>query len=159
MGVMTLIIQWVLMLYQIYTVEATSTLLKLLKSTPSLPSKVTQIHMAQGSTPSSMTISWVTSTFTPTEIHYGLNPRELHLTKTGSASQYTFDYKKDNYTSGFIHHTYLYDLLPKTVYYYQCGDFSSVIAQDISGILSFKTLPMVGEDSILTIAIIADLGM
>lgn len=143
--------------YMLTLAEATSS--RLMKSTPSLPSAVTQIHMAQGNTPSSMAISWVTPHLTSTEIHYGLNPTELHFTKDGLTSQYTFNYKlNENYTSGFIHHTYLYDLIPSTIYYYQCGDFSSSIAQDMSGILSFKTLPMIGDSSILTIAVIADLG-
>ena len=48
---------------------------------------VTQIHMAQGLDPSSMTISWVTpldfSQVAASEVHYGTSPTELSTVAVG----------------------------------------------------------------------------
>ena len=157
-------------------------------STPAVPATVTQIHIAQGSTPTSMTISWVTaspgvSTLSTRQTHlsdrtyssnlnndavndaltepknsvtavgnentdlssssrdktqsivkYGTDPSNLYLTSSGSSSSYTFNYKGlANYTSGLNHHTFLKNLRPMTIYYYQCGDFSTESSADYSG--------------------------
>ena len=147
------------------------------KSTPGNNATVTQIHLAQGKTPESMTVSWVTplaalvsnSTLTQkghheenlrvpksgmnvegnvenlndrkkgparSEVRYGTETNDLSLLASGSSTSYTFNYKKyANYTSGLLHHTFLHGLRPSTTYYYQCGDFSTGSANDLSGAL------------------------
>ena len=201
-------------------------------STPATSAIVTQIHIAQGLTPSSMTISWVTpsststlsptatptltptatptltptatstlsptatSTLSPTatptltqssttrrslssksskeskeskvseeskilknekiiylddkniprrleslsNVLYSTDPTNLNMVAPAQSSSYTFNYRlKQNYTSGLIHHAYLYELRPMTTYFYQCGDFSSGSSDDISGIVAVTT--------------------
>jgi phosphodiesterase/alkaline phosphatase D-like protein len=49
----------------------------------------------------------------------------------------------------------LKDLQPSTTYYYQCGDFD---AGTTSGILTFTTLPSVGDHKPLAFGVIGDLG-
>lgn len=148
------------------------------KSTPGSNVTVTQIHLAQGKTPESMTVSWVTplavlisnsnlvrngphdqnllvsksvqhveanmkdqmhdrkTSLTRSEVRYGTKTNELSLFASGSSTSYTFNYKKyANYTSGLLHHTFLQGLRPSTTYYYQCGDFSTGFAKDLSGAL------------------------
>ena len=150
---------------------------------------VTQVHLAQGVTSSSMTVSWVTpssikSSKSPTkkptvvphisdvksdavffrlrqdsigkklspykkasvdgrelleenhsnEVRYSTVASNMYLSAVGYNTSYTFNYKKEeNYTSGYLHHTLLTNLLPSTVYYYQCGDFSTGSDNDLSG--------------------------
>ena len=150
---------------------------------------VTQVHLAQGVTSSSMTVSWVTpssitSSKSPTkkptvaphnsdvksdsvffrlrqedigkklnrykkasvdgreileenhsnEVRYSTVASNMYLSAIGYNTSYTFNYKKEeNYTSGYLHHTLLTNLLPSTIYYYQCGDFSTGSDNDVSG--------------------------
>lgn len=151
---------------------------------------VSQIHLAQGKTSASMTVSWVTpssisSTFSPSlkptalnyirnikldklllrgkangsreksvqsqeasldgverlqqdysnEVRYSTVTSNIHLSASGYSTSYVFNYRKlENYTSGVLHHTFLTNLLPSTVYYYRCGDFSTGSDSDVSGI-------------------------
>ena len=150
---------------------------------------VTQVHLAQGVTSSSMTVSWVTpssfkSSKSPTkkptvvphisnvksdavffrlrqdsigkklnpykkasvdgrelveenhsnEVRYSTVASNMYLSAVGYNTSYKFNYKKEeNYTSGYLHHTLLTNLLPSTIYYYQCGDFSTGSDNDLSG--------------------------
>ena len=90
---------------------------------------VTQIHMAQGRDPTSMTISWITpldlSHVAASEVHYGTSPTDLSMVAVGYSSYYTTNYyNQPQYTSGQLHHTVLTALTPGTTYFYSCGDFS-----------------------------------
>jgi Purple acid Phosphatase, N-terminal domain len=148
------------------------------KSTPGNNATVTQIHLAQGKTSESMTVSWVTpltvllsnsdpvvrgqhdhnllvpqsginvgsniqdsihdrkTSTAKSEVRYGTEANDLSLLASGSSTSYTFNYKKyANYSSGLLHHTFLHGLRPSTTYYYQCGDFSTGHAIDLSGAL------------------------
>lgn len=117
--------------------------------------EVTQIHIAQGRTPESMTVSWVTKTTADSVVKFGLSEDKLDQKAQGYASSYSFDYPSyDVYQSGVIHHVTLEKLQPSTIYYYQAGDF----ALNTSGILSFKTMPAVGDLSTLSFGVIGDLG-
>lgn len=118
---------------------------------------VTQIHIAQGTTPESMTISWVTKSDAATEIQYGLSPTNLAYNATGETTSYSFDYPTYGvYNSGVLHHVYLTNVLTAgTTYYYKIGDFS---AEATSGLLSFKTVPKVGDKKPFVFAVIGDLG-
>lgn len=117
--------------------------------------EVTQIHIAQGRTPESMTVSWVTKTTADSVVKFGLSEDKLDQKAQGYASSYSFDYPSyDVYQSGVIHHVTLEKLQPSTVYYYQAGDFTL----NTSGILSFKTMPAVGDLSTLSFGVIGDLG-
>ena len=94
-----------------------------------LPRVVTQIHMAQGKDPTSMTISWVTPLVTaPTtccgdvpivsasEVYYGNAPDGMKTRAAGYSQYYTFNWPGlANYTSGLIHHVTLTQLKPGTV--------------------------------------------
>lgn len=118
---------------------------------------VNQIHMAQGVTPESMVISWVTNSSTPkSTVRYGSTPKNLDNIAEGSSTNYEYYYEEyGNYRSGSIHHVYLNNLKPSTVYYYQCGDFSLEAA---SGVLMFKTLPKVGDKRPISFGLVGDLG-
>lgn len=104
---------------------------------------VTQVHLAQGITSASMTVSWVTPTvsrFSPSsiskksEVRFSTNPSDLSKYSSGYSTSYTFNYMKlQNYTSGQLHHTVLENLSPSTRYYYMCGDFSTQSHRDVSG--------------------------
>jgi Purple acid Phosphatase, N-terminal domain len=150
---------------------------------------VSQIHLAQGKTSASMTVSWVTpssisSEFSPSlkptalnyirnvkldkhlfrgkadgsrekslksqeasldgvehlqqdysnEVRYSTVASNMYLSAVGYSTSYVFNYRKlENYTSGILHHTLLTNLLPSTVYYYRCGDFSTGSDSDVSG--------------------------
>jgi len=119
---------------------------------------VEQLHIAQGSTPESMTISWITkSAAAKTEIKYGINPTDMSLYATGTSSSYKFIYPDYGvYESGTIHHVTIENLLPSKTYYYKCGDFSLV---DVSENNEFETLPLVGRQTgSLIFGVIGDLG-
>ena len=118
---------------------------------------VSQIHIAQGVTPESMTISWVTKDTANTEIQYGLSPDNLAYNATGVSSSYSFDYPSYGvYTSGVLHHVYLTNVLTAgTTYYYKVGDFAAAAT---SGIENFKTVPKVGDSNPFVFAVIGDLG-
>lgn len=113
-------------------------------------SRPTQIHMAQGKDPSSMTISWVTNELTQSKITYGHNPLELNNQVAGSSISYQFDsWEFGNYTSGQIHHVKLINLKPNTQYFYQI-EFGQTNA--------FSTAPEPGSTNPLTFGVIGDIG-
>lgn len=116
---------------------------------------VTQLHIAQGLTPNSMTISWVTNDDCFSHVAYGNNNKSLDNVVYGSSSSYEFYYNKKYYKSGYIHHVLLSDLEPLTSYYYQCGDF---MIQVISDILHFKTLPYPGDNKKMIFGVLGDIG-
>lgn len=117
---------------------------------------VTQIHMAQGVSPESMTISWVTKSDAASEIQYGTNPDKLAFSAKGYSSSYKFDYPQYGvYESGVIHHVYIDQLTADTTYFYQCGDFTLGFT---SGLLNFKTLLRKGDPAPLHFGVIGDLG-
>jgi len=122
---------------------------------------ISQIHIAQGKTPDTMSISWLTKNERGSTVWYGLNKTTLNLIEYGSQSSYHFDYPNLNvYQSGTIHHVELTNLLPSTVYYYICGDISRDTQSDV---LSFRTADPVGsyysEDlGSFTFGIVGDLG-
>lgn len=116
---------------------------------------VSQIHIAQGKTPESMTISWVTKAAGNSEVKFGKD-KNLSNSATGYSTTYKFDYPQYGvYESGVIHHVELHGLDPASIYFYQCGDFS---AKATSGLLTFETLPAVGDHRPLHFAVIGDLG-
>ncbi len=118
---------------------------------------VQQIHIAQGRTPESMTISWVTKTEAASQVRYSDGTsKDLKLTAVGYSTSYKFDYPDyGHYESGVIHHVQVVGLQPNTVYYYQCGDFDR---DSTSGMLVFKTLPKVGNHLPISFGVIGDLG-
>ena len=120
---------------------------------------VSQIHMAQGKDPSSMTISWVTPTNTNSHVKYGRMPSQLNELAEGDTVQYSFNYYPDykEYQSGVIHHVVLEGLSPSTTYFYQCGD-TSIGDEGMSGVKNFKTLPAVGDKKPITFGVVGDLG-
>lgn len=117
---------------------------------------VSQIHIAQGRTPESMTISWVTKGAAKTEVIYGLSPKNLDNKAEGYTTSYDFNYPSFGmYQSGTIHHVQLSNLKPDTLYFYQCGDTA---ASAVSGLLQFRTMPAVGDKKPMRFAVIGDLG-
>jgi hypothetical protein len=115
-----------------------------------------QIHLAQGKTPSSMTVSWITPTNdTHAVVLYGKEPRQLSRIGYATTDQYTYVYNTSQYVSGYIHHATLYGLEPRTKYYYYIYTPDN---NDKFDILPFMTLPDVGDHSELTFAVIGDLG-
>lgn len=117
---------------------------------------VQQIHIAQGRTPETMTISWVTTTAAASQVMYSDGKsKDLTLKAEGYSTSYTFDALGRHYESGIIHHVELSGLQPNTVYFYQCGDFDR---DSTSGTLVFKTMPKVGDQSPISFGIIGDLG-
>ncbi len=120
---------------------------------------VSQIHIAQGLTPSSMSISWLTPDNCFSHVRYGLNIDNIINTEHGSSSTYEFYYKtydiQNHYKSGYIHQVLITDLHPLTKYYYQCGDFINSITSEL---LSFNTLPNPGFNQQLTFAVLGDIG-
>ena len=113
------------------------------KSIPAPSVIVTQVHLAQGVTSASMTVSWVTPTvnrssassvIAKSEVRYSTNPSDLTKFSSGYSTSYTFNYRKlQNYTSGLLHHAVLESLSSSTKYYYMCGDFSTGSSRDVSG--------------------------
>jgi hypothetical protein len=121
---------------------------------------VSQVHLAQGINPSSMTISWLTMDDCFSDVIYGKNELNLENKVHGSSITYESFYKKADiqkyYKSGYIHHVLLTDLEPLTRYYYQCGDLFLKI---ISKILTFKTLPKIGDTTNnLIFGVLGDIG-
>jgi len=119
---------------------------------------VSQVHLAQGKDSSQMTVMWVTAAVAKSEVRVGLNADDLSSAPvvTGSSSTYTLaPTGYPSYTSGQLHTAYLTNLLPDTVYYYQCGDTST---GDLSGILSFKTMYAKGDKRAFSFGLIGDLG-
>jgi hypothetical protein len=116
---------------------------------------VSQIHIAQGVNPTSMTISWLTNDDCFSHVSYGLENNLLDYMVYGSSLSYEFYNNNKYYKSGYIHHVLLTDLKPLTSYYYQCGD---LVAQTMSDILYFKTLPQIGDDTQITFGVLGDIG-
>ena len=122
---------------------------------------VSQIHMAQGVDSSSMTISWMTeNSQTASTVLYGLHPSSLSLKATSGEAPESYSFSNGgvnpDYQSGYFHHVTLPDLKPKTTYFYQLGDF---FIGNVSGILSFRTLPESGDTSTqINFSVIGDLG-
>jgi hypothetical protein len=117
---------------------------------------VQQIHIAQGKTPESMTISWVTKSNAASQVKIGLNQDALTTVFSGSTSNYSFDYPQYGvYESGFIHHVSVTDLAADTTYFYQAGDFGLGAT---SGVQTFQTLTAVGKHQPMHFAVIGDLG-
>ncbi len=117
--------------------------------TDALNCSVSQIHIAQGFNSSSMTISWLTPDKCLSYVEYGLNYKSLNNNVIGSSSSYEYYYNGLYYKSGYLHHTLLTELKPNTFYFYKCGG---------SLIKSFKTLPIKGDNKMITFAVIGDIG-
>jgi hypothetical protein len=117
---------------------------------------VQQIHIAQGKSPSSMTISWVTKAAAGSQVKIGTTRDSLTTIFVGVSSNYSFDYPQYGvYESGFIHHVVVSSLKADTTYYYQAGDFDQSVT---SGVLFFHTLTEVGSHQPMHLAVIGDLG-
>ena len=135
---------------------------------------VFQIKLAQGLDPTSMVVTWSTNGTSSgnSQVIYGTVKTSLTmLAQGGDGKSYTFQsfdagkYVPANagsffpkYTSPLIHSVDLNNLVPGTTYYYRCGD---VVSSDLSGIISFTTLPAVGsvlnaKGLPLTFAVLAD---
>ena len=130
---------------------------------------VTQIHIAQGLTPSSMTISWVTKDDCLSRVAYGKDTKQLDNYMYGSSAIYNFTFIQESglnnsnifyYQSSFIHHVSLENLKSDTQYFYACfNDNDNGNGNDNSkNINQFKTLPRPGNNKILTFGVIGDLG-
>jgi hypothetical protein len=117
---------------------------------------VTQIHIAQGKTPESMTVSWVTKFLADTTIMFGTSPDSMVNKAIGYYTDYSFDYPDYGvYESGIIHHVTIEGLNASTVYFYQVGDFTAGVT---SGVLSFTTMPAVGDKRPFSFGVLGDLG-
>jgi len=124
--------------------------------TSSVMSHINQIHIAQGKTPSSLTISWLTNNYRGSTVWYGLNKSNLNLIEYGYQTSYQFDYPDIKvYESGTIHHVELSNLLPSTTYYYICGDISTNTTSDI---YFFRTADKIGSFYPATFGVLGDLG-
>lgn len=122
----------------------------------SIAGYITQVHIAQGKTPETMSISWVTKFEYNTTVWYGLNKTNLDMIQNGYESSYKFDYPNDGvYESGTIHHVELTNLKPSTQYFYVCGDNISGIQ---SNIFNFTTTSYVGSFYPATFGVVGDLG-
>jgi len=124
--------------------------------------EVSQVHLAMGKTPSTMTIQWATpgSGSASSNVLLSTNSDGTGaLQFSGSSSSYSFPVYETwpAYSSPKIHTVEVTNLNPSTTYYYQCGDVS---ANQLSGMLSFTTLPAPGDHSgMLSFGVIGDLGM
>ena len=102
---------------------------------------VSQIHMFQGITPDSMTISWLTKDSCYSHVAYGNKSEVLEKYMDGKSISYNFTYilnESKLYQSGYIHNVLIYNLEPGMLYFYKCGDFVNKIK---SPLLNFITLP------------------
>ena len=119
---------------------------------------ISQIHMSQGLTPSSMTISWLTKDDCYSHVAYGNSSEILEKYMYGKSVSYNFTYALNEpqlYQSGYIHHVLIDELEPSTLYFYKCGDFVNKIK---STLLNFTTLPKIGDHRQISFGIIGDLG-
>ena len=74
---------------------------------------ISQIHMSQGLTPSSMTISWLTKDDCYSHVTYGNNSEILEKYMYGKSVSYNFTYALNEpqlYQSGYIHHVLIDEL-------------------------------------------------
>ena len=127
---------------------------------------VTQIHIAQGKTPTSMIISWSTpyreGEYAPdSEVRYSMVMSIYNNSAYGDSTSYSFtgyDYP-ELYKSNYFHHVTVSNLEPETTYYYIMGDFNK---NEISESYQFTTLSAVGSlpssDKPMVIGILGDLG-
>ena len=118
---------------------------------------VSQVHLAQGKTPSGMTVQWA-SAEGGSDVFLSLTPdgaNSVHV--TGTSTSYSFNYPGyAKYSSPLLHTTELTGLKASTTYYYRCGDAA---AQKLSGWLQFTTMPAPGDSRVLTFGVLGDLGM
>ena len=152
----------------------TSFKVAILLAVSAVANAVFQIKLAQGMDPTSMVVTWSTNGTVSgnSQVIYGTVKTNLKmLAEGGDGKAYTFqsfDSGKANkkntgayfprYTSPMIHSVRLNNLAAGTTYYYRCGD---TVSADLSGIISFTTLPAVGSTLNanglpLTFAILAD---
>lgn len=117
--------------------------------------KMEQIHISQGHTPSSMTISWVTKHKSVASLKYKKYVDTEYTSVYGYTSQYNFTYPSlDLYNSGYIHHVSIIGLHENTKYNYVLFD-----KLETSEILEFKTLPKIGSlNEPLVFGVVGDLG-
>lgn len=123
-----------------------------LRASVSLPNcSVSQIHLAQGSMPYSMIVSWMTPSIecSSTVLISEHVPNQFD-TIYANLNNPAISYQINGYTSGYFHHILLNGLMPDTQYYYLCGD-----AMDIH---HFTTLPSIGNSAPLHFAVLGDLG-
>ena len=118
-----------------------------------------QLHMAQGKTPESMVISWITQSKIKSQIAYGyLNDQKKYFIDLDYSTRYEFNYfPYQNYTSGYIHHIRIDNLVPDTLYEFECGDFD--LHQTVKS--NFKTLLPIGFQSQtvpIVYGVIGDIG-
>lgn len=124
----------------------------------SIDCMVKQIHIAQGLTPASMMISWITKDDCYSNVVYGTNPLFLDNYEYGDSLSYNYTYSVNEpefYQSEFIHHVQLNDLKSETKYYYTCGDFVNGFRSNLT---YFVTLPEVGNDVPIIFGVIGDIG-
>lgn len=114
---------------------------------------VSQVHIAQGATPSSMAVSWVTQYPSVSQVRFGTS--KSHMTEVSSGYAFNYSFPVNNYNSPMLHHVTVMDLKPNTVYYYQCGDIYQGL---LSPVYSFTTTLAVGDKRPMKFAIIGDLG-
>jgi hypothetical protein len=115
---------------------------------------VSQIHLAQGKTPVSMIVSWMTPSFCSTDVvtnHYGIH---TYFHTNTPPSIYSTIYNGEYYTSGYFHHIEISGLMPNMKYNYQCGD----VDEQMSPIYSFTTPPSIQPSEPIMFGIIGDLG-
>jgi predicted phosphodiesterase len=121
--------------------------------TSAINCSVSQIHISQGLTPNSMTISWVTPDKCVSLVKYGTETDSLHFKSYGDSSTYSFTYalnKPECYQSGHIHQVTVDRLEQQTRYFYEIGDSGNQ--------WNFTTLPKVGHHSPISFGVIGDLG-
>jgi hypothetical protein len=127
---------------------------------------VTQVHLALGSTPSTMSVSWTCAE--ASQVVYGISPTTLDHgpVKPFSSKNYSMQTVPrstdvwQNYTSGVINHAQLEDLTPATTYYYQIipSPNASGTPAVPSSVMSFSLPPSAGDPSPMIFDVVGDLG-
>lgn len=127
---------------------------------------VLQTNIAQGKTPDTMMISWLSEynyegnykgnyegNYEGNSIvKYGNDLNKLTSTSYGYSVTYNFTYyDTPDYTSRYIHHVQLTNLEYSTLYYYQCEDETREINH-------FFTGPEPGSNEIYSFGVIGDIG-
>eukprot|EP00612_Vaucheria_litorea_P001294 CAMPEP_0171457712 /NCGR_PEP_ID=MMETSP0945-20130129/3682_1 /TAXON_ID=109269 /ORGANISM="Vaucheria litorea, Strain CCMP2940" /LENGTH=459 /DNA_ID=CAMNT_0011983377 /DNA_START=56 /DNA_END=1432 /DNA_ORIENTATION=- len=117
-----------------------------------------QVHMSLASPASaetgtySITVNWVTTDPSESELWYGLKGQSLSSYSKGSSKRYTFEY---NYTSPYLHEAKMVNLTAGETYLYQCGDSTLGKSAEFEVLLP----PPIGEgDAPYTFGIVGDLG-
>jgi len=108
-----------------------------------------QVHVTSGSDPSTLIVTWVTHSKTPSVVMYGTARGQYLYNSVGESGKYT----RGNYTSDHIHSAKLKDLEPATTYYYTLEACWPPARE-----FSVTTLPKVGAKQDLTFAVVGDLG-